>query len=231
VVYQSSMPTRIITFDCYGTLVDWETGIKTYAAALLKRKGSELTADEFFRRWEEHQRALLSPYRGYRDLAARAVERLLRDLKLPVAHEDGPGLADSIPTWHPFADVPAALRRLGKTYRLHVISNMDNVVLFESVSRLGAPVHGRTSAEDAKAYKPDPAIFRAALATLGAPPEDILHVASSWRYDLATARGLGLKVALLRRGASDGGDERADLEVASMTELADRLLGPATAST
>ena len=105
---------------------------------------------------------------------------------------------------------------------------MDNVVLFETVSRLGATVHGRTSAEDARAYKPDAAPFRLALATLGVPADEVLHVASSWRYDLATARSLGMRVAHVRRGGDDSG-EQPDLAVASIAELADRLL-PATSS-
>src|SRR5688572_9957919 len=148
------MTYRAITFDCYGTLVDWESGIRAWAEKLIARKGAQetVTPEDFQKRWEEHQFALLTPYRGYRDLTARAVERVLRDLKLPVEPSDGQSLADSIATWRPFPDTGEALRRLGGRYKVGVISNMDNVVLFETVSRLGAPVHMRTSAEDARAY-------------------------------------------------------------------------------
>src|SRR5262249_17194369 len=130
----SRMTVRAITFDCYGTLVDWETGIKNWAAKLLERKGAteRLQPDEFFRRWEEHQMALLSPYRGYRDLAARAVERVLRDLKVPVEPVDGESFVDMMTSWRPFPDTGEALRRLGGRYKVGVISNMDNVVLFET---------------------------------------------------------------------------------------------------
>jgi len=221
------MTFRAITFDCYGTLVDWGAGIRTYARALLDRKGAEgVTPEDFFERWEAHQFALLSPYRGYRDLAARAVERVLRDLKLPVAPEDGQGLADAIASWRPFPDTGEALRRLGGRFKIGVISNMDNVVLFETVSRLGAPVHMRTSAEDARAYKPDAAPFRMALARLGLDPADVLHASSSFKYDLRTAREIGMGTALIDRGLEEQGEkgEGCDIVVSSLHELADRLL-------
>ncbi len=223
------MTVRAITFDCYGTLVDWEAGIHAWAERLLAKKGAtNVTPEDFFRRWEEHQMALLSPYRGYRDLAARAVERVLRDLKLPVAPEDGQSFSDMMPSWRPFPDTGEALRRLGGRYKIGIISNMDNVVLFETVSRLGAPVHMRTSAEDARAYKPDPAIFKLALSRLGLEPGQVLHAAFGWKYDLGTARALGMQTAFVNRGriARPEGLE-CDLEVPNLSALADRMLAQA----
>jgi 2-haloacid dehalogenase len=219
------MTIRAITFDVYGTLVDWESGIHAWARALLERKGSEVTPEDFFQRWEEHQFALLSPYRGYRDLVARAVERTLRDLKLPVDQDDGPSLGDAITKWRPFSDVPDALRRLGARFKLGVISNMDNVVLFETVSRLGGPIHMRTSAEDARAYKPDPAPFKLALSRLGLEPAEVLHAAFGWKYDLKPARELGMKTAFVNRGKIDLPEGfEADFTVGSLGELADHML-------
>jgi 2-haloacid dehalogenase len=218
---------RAVTFDCYGTLVDWESGIHAWAAKLLARKQAEgtCTPEEFYRRWEEHQFALLTPYRGYRDLAARAAERVLRDLKLSVEPDDGPSLADAISSWRPFPDVPDALRRLGAQFRVGVISNMDNVVLFETIARLGAPVHMRTSAEDAKAYKPDPAPFKLALSRLGYEPAEVVHAAFGWKYDLDTAHALGMRTAFVNRGnimLPEG--VHADFQVATVAELADKLI-------
>jgi 2-haloacid dehalogenase len=220
---------RAVTFDCYGTLVDWESGIRAWAAKLLQRKQAEdrCTPEEFYRRWEEHQFSLLTPYRGYRDLAARAAERVLRDLKLPVEPDDGPSLADQISSWRPFPDVPEALRRLGTRFKVGVISNMDNVVLFETIARLGAPVHMRTSAEDAKAYKPDPAPFRLALSRLGYEPGEVLHAAFGWKYDLATAKELGMQTAFVNRDQSTLPEGvHPDLVVPTVQALADRLIEP-----
>jgi 2-haloacid dehalogenase len=219
------MTFRAITFDCYGTLVDWEAGLRAWGHAVLERKGAtdRVNIEELFTRWEAHQFALLTPYRGYRDIVARAAERVLRDLKLPVDAEDGQALADSIASWRPFTDTGDALRRLGGRFKVGVISNMDNVVLFETVSRLGAPVHIRTSAEDARAYKPDPAPFRLALSRLGLDPEAVLHVSSSFKYDLLTARELGMRTAFLDRGGEPKGGD-VDLEASSLTALADTLL-------
>jgi 2-haloacid dehalogenase len=218
------MTYRAITFDCYGTLVDWEAGIKGWAEKLIARKGVQetLTSDDFLKRWEEHQFALLSPYRGYRDLTARAVERVLRDLKIPVDPQDGQSLADSISSWRPFADTGEALRRLGGRYKVGVISNMDNVVLFETVSRLGAPVHMRTSAEDARAYKPDPAPFKLALSRMGLEPEQVMHASCTFKYDLVTARSLGMRTAYVERGRKEEGE--ADMTATSLSDLADKLL-------
>jgi 2-haloalkanoic acid dehalogenase type II len=221
------MSIRAITFDCYGTLVDWEAGIHRYAARLLERKRAGVPPEEFYERWEAHQRAMLTPYRGYRDICARSVERVLRDLKLAVEPEDGPALADEIPGWPLFPDTTEALRRLGQRYHLGIISNMDNVVLFETVARLGAVIHMRTSAEDARAYKPDPAPFRLALARLGMEPAEVLHAAFGWQYDLGTAASLGMRTAFVDRsgrgaaGLPEG--VTCDLRVASLAELADQL--------
>jgi 2-haloacid dehalogenase len=218
------MDIRAITFDCYGTLVDWEAGIQAWAKALLARKGSDVTPEEFNRRWEEHQFALLTPYRGYRDLTARAAERVLRDLKIPVDPEDGPSLADQIPSWRPFPDTREALSRLGQKHKLGIISNMDNVVLFETIARLGAPIHFRISAEDAKAYKPDPAPFKLALSRIGLPPEQVLHAAFGIKYDLGPAAALGMKTCFINRGAVKLPEGvNVDLEVPNLAALADRL--------
>jgi 2-haloacid dehalogenase len=218
------MTYRAITFDCYGTLVDWESGIRSWAEKLIARKGAQetVTPEDFQKRWEDHQFALLTPYRGYRDLTARAVERVLRDLKLPVEPQDGQSLADTIATWRPFPDTGEALRRLGGRYKVGVISNMDNVVLFETVSRLGAPVHMRTSAEDARAYKPDPAPFKLALSRMGLEPDQVMHVSCTFKYDLVTAHSLGMRTGYVERGRKEEGE--ADLRATSLSDLADRLL-------
>jgi 2-haloalkanoic acid dehalogenase type II len=218
------MDIRAITFDCYGTLVDWQSGILAWAKSLLAKKGASITPEDFYERWEAHQFALLTPYRGYRDLTARAVERVLRDLKIPVDPDDGPSLADQIPSWRPFPDTPEALRRLGLKYKIGIISNMDNVVLFETIARLGAPVHFRTSAEDAKVYKPDPAIFQLALSRLGLEPNQVLHAAFGIKYDLGTAAQLGMKTCFINRGGVKLPEGTSvDLEVPSLAALADRL--------
>ena len=223
------MSYRAITFDCYGTLVDWEAGVRAWGQALLERKGvsDTVTLDDLYRRWEDHQFALLTPYRGYRDIVARAAERVLRDLKIPVDPEDGQSLGDAIATWRAFPDTGDSLRRLGGRFKVGVISNMDNVVLFETVSRLGAPVHIRTSAEDARAYKPDPAPFKLALSRLGLDPDEVLHVSSSYRYDLNTAGELGMKTAYVDRGGEQKKNDvggASDLQVSSLKDLADTLL-------
>jgi 2-haloalkanoic acid dehalogenase type II len=213
-----------LTFDCYGTLIDWEAGVRAFAAGLLARRSAHTTPDEFLARWEPIQFDLLVPYRPYREVLARSVDATLRALGLPVDPGDGPALTRALRTWRPFEDTVPALERLGARYRLCIVSNVDRDLLAGTLEHLG---RGRfaalVTAEDARAYKPDPAPLRLALERLGLTAREVLHCAFGWKYDLAPARALGIRTALVRRGGLvPRGVPPADLEVA-VAALADRL--------
>lgn len=219
---------RAITFDCYGTLVDWETGIVGYVAPLLERAaraGKVVRPPEWLRAWEPIQFAMLSPWRPYAEILADSFALTMRALELESFADGGPGLARSLAEWPLFPDTSSSLRRLARRRRLGIVSNIDRALLAETLGRLMAPLSMAATAEEARAYKPDPAPFHLALERLGLSPSEVLHVAFGWKYDLGPARALGMRTCFVARPTVTEvpAEVDADLRVASLAELADRL--------
>ena len=222
----NSAQIRAVTFDCYGTLVDWESGIAAYVAPHLERAariGIRVTPAEWVARWEPIQFQMLTPYRAYSEILADSFVRTMRAFELESFADGGPGLARSLGDWPLFDDTTKSLRRLGRRrLRLGVVSNVDNALLAETLGRLQAPLTTVVTAEEAGAYKPDEAPFRLALARLGLAPGEILHAAFGWKYDLAPARALGIKTCWVNRGHAPRPEgPPPDLEVPSLAALAD----------
>jgi 2-haloacid dehalogenase len=214
-----------ITFDCYGTLIDWEAGIKAYVAPHLQRAaGGRITLDQWLVRWEQIQFDLLKPYRPYREILVESFERTMRAFELEVFADGGPGLVTSLGDWPPFADTVSSLRRLARRRRLGIVSNIDQALIAQTLGHLGAPLSMVVTAEEAGAYKPDAAPFRLALERLKLPPSSVIHAGFGWRYDLAPARALGMRTCWVNRGGGPqpGGDPP-DLVVPSLAALADIL--------
>jgi 2-haloacid dehalogenase len=211
---------KAITFDCYGTLIDWEAGIRAYVAPMLAR--TQITPEQWLARWEHIQFQMLVPYRPYREILARSYDATMQHFGLEAFVDAGPGLARSIATWLPFDDSTRALRRLAKKYRLGIVSNIDRDLLADSVGHLQAPFTCLVTAEDARAYKPDPRPLQLALEHLGLPAASVLHAGFGWKYDLAPARQLGMKACFVNRG-NVSVDEPRDVEVPSLAALADLM--------
>ena len=213
-----------VTFDCYGTLIDWEAGLRAYVTPILARSSRpEVTAAAWVERWERIQFQMLVPYRSYREILARSYDATMQDFGIEAFVDAGPGLARSVAEWEPFADTTRALRRLGKRRRLAIVSNIDRDLLADTVGRLQAPFSALVTAEDARAYKPDPRPFQLAIERLALPPERILHAAFGWKYDLAPAHALGMRTCFINRGNVSGVEEPRDLEVPTLEALADLL--------
>src|SRR5439155_27040437 len=157
----------------------------------------EVTPEAWVERWERIQFQMLRPWRPYREILARSFDATMQYFGLEAFVDDGPGLARSVADWLPFPDTTRALRRLGRRYRLAIISNIDRDLLASTVGHLQAPFSSLVTAEDARAYKPDQAPFRLALERLGLPPGRILHAGFGWRYDLAPARAVGMHTAFI----------------------------------
>ncbi len=189
-----------VTFDCYGTLIDWDTGIRTFLRDLLARKGVVVDLDALHRRWEAIQFDLIQQdYRPYKDILRLSLEVTLREFGIPYSPEDGDAFAASMPTWRPFPDVPPTLRELKSHARIAIISNTDNDILAASVRLMGVEFDALVTAEDARVYKPNPAIFSFALQRIGESPDRILHVAFGFHYDLAPAKEVGMVTCWLNR--------------------------------
>ncbi len=211
-----------LTFDCYGTLIDWENGAKNTLQALVARWDMPADEDAFFLAWERAQRQRIQQeYAPYREIAAAAFLEVARAQHLPLGEEDARAFAGSIAAWKPFPDVPAALATLKRRVKLGIISNIDDDILAASVKQMGVEFDLLLTAEQARAYKPSPVPFRQALERLGLPAARVAHAAFGFEYDITTASQLGFRTILVRRGRADFPPQPVpDLAVADLKELA-----------
>ena len=198
---------QAITFDCYGTLIDWEGGAKQSLRALLQKRRPRDTGlfraeflDELFGAWERAQwTRIQQSYAPYRQIAAESLEQVAAEHELPLSGADARAFADSIGTWQPFPDTAAALAKLKQKARLGIISNIDDDILAASVARLGVEFDLLLTAEQTRAYKPSPLPFQRALERLGLAAGQVAHAAFGFEYDITTASALGFRTILVRR--------------------------------
>jgi len=223
---------EILTFDCYGTLIDWETGILSALRPVLRRHEVGCGDEDLLRHYGELEPgAERGPFVPYRTVLGRVVEALGRRLGFAPEPDEIGALAASLPRWEPFADTVPALRALGSRYRLGVISNVDDDLFAGSAGRLGVRFDWVVTAQSVGAYKPSPRMFEAALERIGPPAGRVLHVAQSLFHDIAPARALGLPTVWVNRrvgrsgsGATPPADARPDAEVADLDGLVRMLL-------
>lgn len=223
---------RAITFDCYGTLVDWETGIRAFITPILKKsRGTHyegrphIAPDDWIREWEARQFALLQPYRPYREILMQSFGDTMRHFLLESFADDGPAFVRSLAAWPLFDDVRPNLKRLARRHQLGVISNIDDDLLAESVGQMAAPFSVLVTAEQVGEYKPALAPFTYAAERLGLGPESILHVAFGEKYDLAAARRAGFRTAWLRRHEAAPPSVETDFRCDSLPALCALLEG------
>jgi 2-haloacid dehalogenase len=194
---------QALTFDCYGTLIDWDTGIRAYLRGLLDAKGAgDVDLERFHHHWyhECELPAIAGPFMGYHEVLRSSVQRALRDFKLPVRPEDGADFGQAMKSWQPFPDTHAVLTQLAGKYPLCIISNTSRDIIERSIAHMDVKFAHVVTAEDVRVYKPDRRIFEAALARLGLPPgPQVLHVFQSKIVDLPTAARLGLQTAWINR--------------------------------
>ena len=219
---------EILSFDCYGTLIDWEAGILAALAPVLARHGCEVPADDLLRAYAILETAAEGgPYRPYAAVLQEVVAGLGRRFGFAPTAGECDALAATIADWPPFPDTVAALGRLKTKYRLAVISNIDDDLFAGSARALGVGFDWVVTAQQVASYKPSLDNFRAALARFGSPADRVLHVAQSLFHDIAPARTLGLRTVWVNRrrgregsGATPPATARPDLEVGDLAELA-----------
>ncbi len=216
-----------LTFDCYGTLIDWEAGILGAIRPVLVRHGvkaDDPTILETFASLEaKHEEGEYVRY----ELVLRMVmaEMSLR-LGFDATPEDVLSLPGSLASWKPFPDTVEALRKLKTRYKLVILSNVDDALFKDTAKSLEVPFDRIITAQQARAYKPDRRIFEHAFEKLALPRERILHVAQSIYHDIVPARALGVACVWInrRRGRTGAGATRPaegtpDLEVADLQSL------------
>jgi 2-haloalkanoic acid dehalogenase type II len=223
-------PPVACTFDCYGTLIDWEGGLGAflYEYALRSREPDPPAGRVLRERWETIQFELIQgDYRPYRDVLAESLRLLAAERGWPYADEDGKALARSMRSWQPFPDAGPALSRANAAgIRLVIVSNTDRDIIEHSLKHLEAPIDDVVTAEDVGSYKPGLGHFERALEVIGAPADQILHVAFGFKYDIGPAQRLGFRSAWVNRHAeARPGDAIPDLEWRDLWGLADLAAG------
>ena len=196
---------RLATFDCYGTLIDWEGGAAAFLYDLALRHGERdpPPGRELRNRWEAMQFDLLrGDYRPYRDVLALSLRAWMEERGYPWRDAEGEALVRSMRSWQPFPDTRPALEQARAAgARLAIVSNTDRDIIAHTVRHIGVEFDDVVTAEDARAYKPADAVFEYALERLGTPPGEILHVAFGFKYDIGPAARYGMRTAWVNRHA------------------------------
>ncbi|MCA0920813.1 haloacid dehalogenase type II [Pseudooceanicola nanhaiensis] len=184
-----SFRPKYITFDCYGTLTNFRMGdmgdmvskdrLPEEDHAAFRRDFAAYRLDEVMGAWQP-----------YADVLANALERTCKKWKIAFDPAEARTIYETVPTWGPWADVPAPLTKVGKEIPLVILSNAMNSQIQANVDKLEAPFHAIYTAEQAQAYKPLFRPFEYMLDMLDCAPEEIMHVSASYRYDLMPARDL-----------------------------------------
>jgi 2-haloacid dehalogenase len=200
---------RVLTFDCYGTLIDWESGIYAGLQPLLQQAGSTLPRDRVLELFAKHEadQEVHTPTMIYSELLATVHRRLARDLGVSMPDEAHRLFGASVPDWPAFADSAPSLQYLKKHYQLVILSNVDRTSFAGSNKRLMVEFDAIYTAQDIGSYKPNLANFHYMLDKLaqrGVPPDAILHTAQSLFHDHGPAKQIGLTSAWIDR-RPDGG--------------------------
>lgn len=217
-----------LTFDCYGTLIDWESGIYNALHPLLKGHGIDLEREELLEKYGEIEpKAEAGPFKNYKAVLRQVTVLFGQHYGFTPTEADLSALAASLRHWPPFADTVAALQRLAGPYRLVILSNIDRDLIAASTAQLGVDFHAVVTAEDVQSYKPAAPHFDHALELLGGDATKILHVAQSLYHDIAPAKALGWTTCWVNRrrgqagaGATPVAHAVPDLEVGTLGELA-----------
>ena len=220
---------QAITFDCYGTLIDWESGILRGLRPLLAEHGKRVSDEQLLALYAELEPAIQSAeYRRYRLVLEEVVRGMGQHFGFSVSTDEAHGLAASLKNWTPFPDTVAALRALKSKYRLGIISNTDDDLFSDTARHLHVTFDWVITAEQARAYKPAHAVFELAQKKIGLPPEKVLHAGQSIFHDVMPARQMGMSTVLVTRrgpGATKRVSAAADLEVPDLKTLAEMAVG------
>jgi len=193
-----------LSFDCYGTLIDWEAGLTAVLVPWARERGLSVGGEELLTGYAAAEAAVEAdhPASLYPDILAHSMRLLGDTLGAEVTDDDAGRLAGSVPDWPAFPDSPAALAALGRRFKLIILSNVDRASFAGSAARLGASFTSVITAQDVGSYKPDPRNF-AALASeaarLGIRPGRLLHVAQSLFHDHGPAQRAGLRTVWIHR--------------------------------
>jgi 2-haloacid dehalogenase len=213
-----------LTFDCYGTLIDWETGLGDALTAVLGGDDRE----DLIARYARHEaEAEAGRYMSYREVVGHGLRGVCEELGVTPTGEQMRAFSESVADWPAFPDSADALARLKERFRLGVITNCDDDLFAASNEKLGVEFDWVVTAQQVGAYKPDERGFHVAFERIGVPRERILHVAQSLFHDHVTAKRLGLSTVWIDRrhgregtGATPPAEARPDAAFPDMASFA-----------
>jgi len=219
---------EILTFDCYGTLIDWEAGILFVLHQILSNHGKEIDDATLLQLYGDfEQRAEEAPFQPYREVLASVVRQFGKELGFTPTPEEVRSLPDSLSKWRPWPDTVASLRQLKARFRLAILSNVDDDLFAATLPQLAVDFDEIITAQQAQAYKPSRKLFELALRRLNVPAKRILHVGQSIYHDVVPAQALGLATVWVDRqsarpgiGAVKSAEGKPDLTVSNLKQLA-----------
>jgi 2-haloacid dehalogenase len=223
--------TEFLTFDCYGTLIDWEAGIIAVLRPILDQHDVEVDDASLLATYAELEaEAAAGPFVAYREILGRVVDGIARRFDFEATPAQKDALAASVADWPPFPDTQAALRRLSRRFKLVILSNIDDDLFEGTARRLDTPFHRVFTAQQIGSYKPATANFEYAMEKLGGGTSRIVHVAQSLYHDIAPANRLGLRTVWINRreglggtGATPPAEASPDLQFSTLEAFAEAL--------
>jgi 2-haloacid dehalogenase len=212
----------LISFDCYGTLIDWESGILNSIKPILQKHGVSPKDDEILRMYAEIEPEVERDFKPYKEVLKLVMEEFGRRFSIDLSEDEKNILVKSIGEWKPFPDVAETLSKLKKHYKIAVISNVDDDLFEKSQKKIEIEFDYVITALQAKAYKPSLKIFEYALKVFGIEKKDWIHVGQSVFHDVIPAKKFGIKTILVRRrgfGATPVIEGKADYTVENLEEI------------
>ena len=180
---------KYITFDAYGTLVNFEMSKVTLQ--ILGDRAKKIDTEAFLQEFSDMRFNDIMEYRPYEAVLRRCLHNVMSKWGLEYTEADGDTMMAAVPTWGPFPDVPPVLRILRQYCKIVIISNTEDRLIEQNIENIGVPFDDYISAEQARAYKPTKPIFDYTLRKLNCDKSDILHVANGFEYDIMPAHDLG----------------------------------------
>jgi 2-haloacid dehalogenase len=218
---------EILTFDCYGTLINWEAGLLPAIHRVLGAHRKDIDDTAILKLYGDFElRSEQGAYQSYRKVLESVVRQFGAELGFIPTAKEIRSLPDSLPTWKPWPDTVAALRELKSRFRLAILSNVDDDLFARTRPQLEVEFDQVITAQQAKAYKPSLKLFELALSRINAPAHRVLHVGQSLYHDVIPAQALGLASVWVNRpsarpgvGAVKAAEAKPDLTVSSLAEL------------
>jgi 2-haloacid dehalogenase len=219
---------ELLTFDCYGTLINWEQGILGCLHRIFKAHGKKIDDATVLQLYGDFEAgAERGEFRSYREVLNSVVREFGKEFGFEPSTQEARSLAESLKDWKPWPDTVEALRLLASRFQLAILSNVDDDLFAATRPQLAVEFSQIITAQQAQAYKPSLKIFELALSRAGVPAHRVLHVGQSIYHDVIPAQSLGLATVWVNRPSARGGvgavkaaEAHPDLQVASLAELA-----------